>query len=52
MQQQAQSHSKPQSEGVNMMTLASLYSIFGANLNLCIPNATKGLQDLSQRILN
>lgn len=47
MQQQAQSHSKPQSEGVNMMTLAFLYSIFGANLNLCIPNATKGYKILA-----
>lgn len=43
MQQQAQSHLKPrQSEVVNMMTLAVLYSIFGANLKLCIPTATKG----------
>jgi len=48
MQQQAQSYSKPQqSERVNMMTLAFFYNIFGANLKLCIPNATKGYKILA-----
>lgn len=48
MQQQAQSHSKPQqSEVVNVMTLAFLYSIFGANFKLCVPNATKGYKILA-----
>lgn len=47
MQQQAQSHSKPQQSVVNMMTLVFLYSIFGANLKLCIPNATKGYKILA-----
>lgn len=48
MQRQAQSHSKPrQNEVVNMMTPSSSYSIFGANLKLCIPNATKGYKILA-----
>lgn len=48
MQQQAQSHSKPQqSEVANLMTLAFLCSVFEANLKLYVPNATKDYEILA-----